>query len=126
MVRIGNSRLSLPLPGDDKRDPCRLFIKDLLLIPTVRCIAITVIAGEDHQSVVGQPVLVTAHSMGGMVAQWLAVRRPDLVRRLVLTATLASVGTAGVPPQPMHAESGYWRFPSPGRVESDPSSARGE
>lgn len=41
------------------------------------------------EEVVGQPVVVTAHSMGGMVAQWLAVRRPDLVDRLVLTATLA-------------------------------------
>lgn len=39
--------------------------------------------------VVGEPVVVTGHSMGGMVAQWLAVRRPDLVSRLVLTATLA-------------------------------------
>ena len=35
------------------------------------------------------PVVVVAHSMGGMVAQWLAATRPDLVRELVLTATLA-------------------------------------
>lgn len=41
------------------------------------------------ESVVGAPVIVVGHSMGGMVAQWLAARRPDLVRRLVLTATLA-------------------------------------
>ena len=35
------------------------------------------------------PVVLVAHSMGGMVAQWLAATRPDLVRELVLTATLA-------------------------------------
>ncbi len=39
--------------------------------------------------VVGGPVVVTGHSMGGMVAQWLAAQRPDLVDRLVLTACLA-------------------------------------
>lgn len=28
-----------------------------------------------------------------------------------------SIGVAGHPGQPMHAESGYWRFPAPGRIE---------
>lgn len=41
------------------------------------------------RDVVGGPVAVIGHSMGGMVAQWLAARHPDLVTHLALTATLA-------------------------------------
>lgn len=36
---------------------------------------------------------------------------------LSYTQRTRSIGTADVPSQPMHAESGYWRFPAPGRVE---------
>lgn len=41
------------------------------------------------EEVLGGPVVVLGHSMGGMVAQWLAVDHPHLVRALGLTATLA-------------------------------------
>lgn len=36
---------------------------------------------------------------------------------LAYTQRTRSLGGTGAPPQPMHAESGYWRFPAPGRVE---------
>jgi len=43
---------------------------------------------EFVRSVVGGPVAVYGHSMGGMTAQHLAARHPDLVDRLVLIATV--------------------------------------
>jgi hypothetical protein len=36
---------------------------------------------------------------------------------LTYTQRTRSLGSGDRPGQPMHAESGYWRFPSPGRVE---------
>lgn len=43
---------------------------------------------------VGTPVAVAGHSLGGMVAQHLAATRPDLVDRLVLSATMAAADGA--------------------------------
>ena len=40
--------------------------------------------------------VVVGCSLGGMVAQGLAVKRPDLVRALVLSNTAARIGTAGM------------------------------
>lgn len=42
------------------------------------------------EQVVGGPVSITGHSMGGMVAQHLAASRPGLVARLVMSATVAA------------------------------------
>lgn len=47
----------------------------------------------------GHPVAVVGHSMGGMVAQELVARRPDLVTRLVLSGTAPRFGGG----------SEYWR-----------------
>lgn len=46
------------------------------------------------EQVVGGPVSVTGHSMGGMVAQHLAASRPELVARLVMSATVATADDA--------------------------------
>ena len=44
---------------------------------------------------VDEPVSLVAQSMGGIIAATLAIRRPQLVRRLVLTVTSGGVDMAG-------------------------------
>lgn len=64
------------------------------------------------QEVVGHPVAVTGHSMGGMVAQWLAVDHPELVTHLALTATAArpDTGTHTILARwLLQVEQGRWR-----------------
>ena len=56
--------------------------------PTTRDLAWDAATALDQ--LVDQPVGLVCHSMGGMVAQHLAVERPDLVAGLVLSATSAA------------------------------------
>jgi pimeloyl-ACP methyl ester carboxylesterase len=51
-------------------------------------------AAQLIESLKDGPVVVLGHSMGGMVAQELVARRPDLVRALVLSGTSPAFGKA--------------------------------
>ena len=64
------------------------------------------------RDVVGHAVAVTGHSMGGMVAQWLAADHPELVTHLALTATAARPDEALCTTLPRWlrlVEQGRWR-----------------
>ena len=50
------------------------------------------IAGESKKSAAGSGIILVGHSMGGMVAQEVVARRPDLVSRLVLSGTSPAFG----------------------------------
>lgn len=69
-------------------------------------------AGRFIDDVVGGPAVVSAHSMGAMVAQHLAASRPDLVTALTLSATVASADAdlrRVIQRWDDHITSGRWR-----------------
>ena len=49
--------------------------------------------GQRIEAVAGGPVVFVGLSIGGMIGQALAARRPDLVRAVVLSNTAAKMGT---------------------------------
>ena len=59
--------------------------------PAITCISDLVALVEKH---IDGPVDLVAQSMGGIIAARIAIARPDIVRRLVLTATSAGVDMA--------------------------------
>ncbi|MFO1541161.1 MAG: alpha/beta fold hydrolase [Chloroflexota bacterium] len=90
-------------PATDERYSTRLFAADALRL----------------LDALGLPAAhVVGHSMGGRVAQWMALDRPDRVRSLVLAATGPGQWDGGTPVQrgiPLHTaramiELGYERY----------------
>lgn len=71
------------------------------------------------ESLAAGPVHVVGLSMGGGIAQVLALRRPDLVGRLTLMATSPVGETAGELPGPGPAVSAYFQSPPPDPDWSD-------
>jgi 3-oxoadipate enol-lactonase len=59
---------------------------------TFKALAMSCIALIENLAANKQPITLVGHSMGGMVAQEVVARRPDLVGRLVLSGTSASFG----------------------------------
>ncbi|MCC5949595.1 MAG: alpha/beta fold hydrolase [Nitriliruptoraceae bacterium] len=84
----------VPLPLDRIRGLVVSYARDLGPATTTRDLAGAL--GEVLDAVLEQPAVLVAHSMGGMVAQHLAADRPELVARVVLSATTATVEASTV------------------------------
>jgi pimeloyl-ACP methyl ester carboxylesterase len=65
------------------------------------------------RTVIGGPCDVIGNSFGGWVAQWLAVRHPDLVEQLVLqvSAGMREPGTGGLPHDPVELRRQLYKHP---------------
>jgi pimeloyl-ACP methyl ester carboxylesterase len=76
----------------------------------------------DHAAAVierlGGPRPVIGYSEGGMVAQYLALRRPELVTSLVLIATIFDI--AGLVPPAMEPGNSFWGWASSRHAERSP------
>ena len=84
-AEAGYRAVAWDMPGYGHSDPIEPYTFKGL---AEKCIAlIEALLAGDHP-----PVSLVGHSMGGMVAQEVVARRPDLVRQLVLCGTSASFG----------------------------------
>ncbi|MDI9330670.1 MAG: alpha/beta fold hydrolase [Alphaproteobacteria bacterium] len=87
MAEAGFRAVAWDMPGYGHSDPIEPYTFKGL---AEKCIALIEALASRH----GPQVSLVGHSMGGMVAQEVMVRRPDLVRQLVLCGTSASFGRA--------------------------------
>ncbi len=86
-AEAGHRAVAWDMPGYGHSDPIEPYTFKGL---AEKCILLIEALTARHP----QPVSLIGHSMGGMVAQEVVARRPDLVRQLVLCGTSASFGRA--------------------------------
>ncbi len=95
---------TLPLQITLRAAGYRVFLSQILA--NIRCADITVadLVPLAEQAVAengGEPLLVVGHSRGGMIARGLAVRRPDLVSRVIAMGS------------PLNYEFAFYEIPAP-------------
>jgi pimeloyl-ACP methyl ester carboxylesterase len=81
------------------------------------------VAAEFTEKAIGKGCDVIAESFGGWVAQWLAVKRPDLVEQLVLEspAGMRTQGVGGLPADAAERDRKLYAIPE--RAPKDPKYA---